>query len=84
MWNDSKALYINLPDIIKVQNILGNTIYRVTNSGNVHAPRVTTSNVSLFVNPAVGPTTDNIVGAMDIQSIFTQNSLLNNENFNIV
>jgi hypothetical protein len=81
---DSKALYINLPDIIKVQNILGNTIYRVTNSGNVHAPRVTTSNVSLFVNPAVGPTTDNIVGAMDIQSIFTQNSLLNNENFNIV
>jgi hypothetical protein len=76
---DSKALYVNLPDILKVQNILGNTIYRVTNSGNVHAPRVTTSNVSLFVNPAVGPTTNNIVGAMDIQSIFAQNSLLNDE-----
>ena len=81
---DSKALYVNVPDILKVQNILGNTIYRVTNSGNVHAPRVTTSNVSLFVNPAVGPNTNNIVGAMDIQSIFTQNSLLNDENATII
>ena len=81
---DSKALYVNLPDIIKVQNILGNTIYRVTNSGNVHAPRVTTSNVSLFANPAVGPTTNNIVGAMDIQSIFVNNSLLASENTNTI
>ena len=81
---DSKALYINLPDIINVRNILGNTIYRVTNSGNVHAPRVTTSNVSLFVNPAVDPTTNNIVGAMDIQSIFAQNSLLSDENVTVL
>ena len=81
---DSKALYVYLPDILKVYNILGNTIYRVTNSGNVHAPRVTTSNVSLFVNPAVEPTTNNIVGAMDIQSIFAQNSLLNDENTNVL
>lgn len=74
---DSKAIYVYLPDIIRVNNVLGNTIYRITNSGNVHAPRVTTSNVSLFISPGVGPTTNNIQGAMDIQSIFTQSSLLN-------
>ena len=81
---DSKALYVFLPDIIKVRNILGNTIYRVTNTGNVHAPRVTTSNVSLFINQAVEPNTNNIVGAIDIQSIFTQHSLLNAENITLV
>jgi len=76
-YTSSKTLYVILPDMIKLTNILGNTVYRVTNTGNTHAPRMTTSNLSLFTSipdPSVSP--NNIPGAGDIQSIYAQNSLL--------
>jgi len=74
---DSKSLYIYLPDVIHINNILGNTIYRVTNGGNVHAPRLSTSNISLFSNPYNDNQVAGINGSGDIQSIFINNSLLN-------
>jgi len=77
---DSKALYIYRPDLIRARNIIGTPIYRVTNGGNVHAPRVTTSNLSLFVAPNVAPIDSNIPGFNDIQSLFAQNSLMNDGN----
>jgi hypothetical protein len=71
----SKSLYVYLPDMMKVINNLGNTVYRVTNGGNVHAPRVTTSHLSLFTS-ITDPIKNTIPGAGDIQSIYNQNSLL--------
>ena len=75
----SKSLYIYLPDMIQVKNVLGNTVYRVTNGGNVHAPRMTTSNLTMFTNSSATPSYSNIPGAGDIASIYNQNSLLDDD-----
>jgi len=73
----SKVIYVYRPDLIRATNLIGSPIYRVTNGGNVHAPRVTTSNLSLFVSPNPVPVDSSIPGFNDILSIFAQNSLMN-------
>ena len=74
----SKILYVHRPDVIRVVNLIGNPVYRVTNGGNVHAPRVTTTNLSLFVNPDPLPNTIS-QGSNNVRSIFAQNSLIREE-----
>ena len=44
----NKTLFINRPDIFRVNSILGSPIFRITNSGNIVTSKVTTSMVSLF------------------------------------
>jgi len=73
----SKLLYFYLPDIIRFKNTLGNTIYRVTYNGNVHAPRVITTGISLFNNAYTNQQITGINGSGDIQTIFVRNSLVN-------
>ena len=74
----SKALYVRRQDIIRVLNVLGNTTYRVTNSGNVQSQRVTTSAVSLYYPANTPPEIlgGTIGGAQDIISIFAQDTLI--------
>jgi hypothetical protein len=74
----SKTLYIYLPDMVKIKNILGNTIYRITYNGNVHAPRITTANLTLFT-PFPSTSNSTIPGAGEIISIYAQNSLLSDQ-----
>ena len=75
----SKALYVRRQDAIRMTNVLGNNLFRVTNSGNVHSQRIVTSNVSLFYPPNTIPNINtNIVGSSDIMSIFAQNTIINN------
>jgi hypothetical protein len=69
---------VHRPDVIRVVNLIGNPVYRVTNGGNVHAPRVTTTNLSLFVNPDPLPNTIS-QGSNNVRSIFAQNSLIREE-----
>lgn len=78
---DSKALYVKRQDAIRLMNVLGNNLFRVTNSGNVQTQRVVTSNVSLYTPPNVMPNINsNIAGAADIISIFAQDTILNTGN----
>lgn len=76
----SKALYIRRQDIIRVLNVLGNTTYRLTNSGNIQSQRVTTSAVSLYypINTPPDILGNSIGGAQDIISLFAQDSLISN------
>ena len=37
----SKVSYINMPDIINVKSLFGSNVFRVTNSGNIRTPGVT-------------------------------------------
>jgi len=78
---DAKALYVKRQDAIRLMNVLGNNLFRVTNSGNVQTQRVVTSNVSLYTPPNVMPNINsNIAGAADIISIFAQDTILNTGN----
>ena len=79
----SKSLYIYLPDMIQIKNRLGNTVYRVSNGGNVHAPRISTSNLALFRNQYTNNQVNGINGSGDIQSIFIQNSLMDDQYTNV-
>jgi len=77
---ESKSLYVKRQDAIRLKNILGNTLFRVTNSGNVQTRRLLTSNVSLY-NPSSGVTPNvnsNIAGSSDIITIFVQDTILDN------
>jgi hypothetical protein len=74
----SKSLYVKRQDAIRIKNILGNTLFRVTNSGNVQTRRVLTSNVSLY-NPSSGVIPNinsNIGGSSDVITIFAQDTIL--------
>jgi len=74
---ESKSLYIRRQDAIRMRNILGNTLFRVTNSGNVQTQRVLTSNISLYYPPtSVKPTTNSIAGSSDIITIFAQDTIM--------
>jgi hypothetical protein len=75
---ESKALYVKRQDAIRVKNVLGNNIFRVTNSGNVQTQRIVTSNVSLYYTlQGTTPSIDsNIAGSADIMTIFAQNTLM--------
>lgn len=75
----SKALYVRRQDIIRVLNVLGNTTFRVTNSGNVQSQRVTTSAVSLYypVNTPPESLGGIIGGSQDIMTLFAQDTLIN-------
>jgi hypothetical protein len=76
---ESKALYVKRQDAIRLSNVLGNNLFRVTNSGNVHSQRIVTSNVSLFYPPNTIPNINtNIGGSADIVTIFAQNTIINN------
>jgi len=78
----SKVLYVKRQDAIRIVNALGNNVFRVTNSGNVHSQRVITSNVSLYTPPNVMPNIQDgsIGGSADIISIFAQDTILNESN----
>jgi hypothetical protein len=72
----SKGLYVKLQDAIRVKNVLGNNLFRVTNSGNVQTSRIVTSKVSLYSQPNVLPNVNsNIGGSEDIISYFAQNTI---------
>jgi hypothetical protein len=75
---ESKALYVKRQDAIRLLNVLGNTLFRLTNSGNVQSQCVTTSKVSLYTVPQVLPTMNNpIAGSSDIITLFAQDTILN-------
>jgi hypothetical protein len=72
----SKALYVRRQDIIRVLNGIGNSVFRVTNSGNVQSNRVTTSAVSLYVPINTIPN-GTIGGSADIITLFGETTLIN-------
>jgi len=73
---ESKALYVRRQDAIRLTNVLGNNLFRVTNSGNVQTHRVVTSNVSLYYPPNVLPNSI-IAGSSDVITLFAQNTIIN-------
>jgi hypothetical protein len=76
-YTESKALYVRRQDAIRMKNILGNTVFRVTNSGNVQTQRVLTSNISLYYPPtSIKPSSNNIAGTSDIITIFAQDTIM--------
>jgi hypothetical protein len=76
-YTQSKSLYIRRQDAIRMTNLLGNTTFRVTNSGNVQTQRVLTSNISLYYPPtSVKPNQNGIAGWSDIVTIFAQDTIM--------
>jgi hypothetical protein len=62
-----KTLFIKRDDILKVLNAVGTPIFRITNTGNLVTPKVTTSVISLLqqsVTTASRPDTGNAVGLL--------------------
>lgn len=60
-----KTLFIKRDDILKVLNAVGTPIFRITNTGNLVTPKVTTSVISLLqqsVTTASRPDSGNAVG----------------------
>ena len=45
---DNKTLFINRADIFRVSSAFGEPVFRITNSGNIIAQKITTSMLSLF------------------------------------
>jgi hypothetical protein len=76
-YTQSKSLYVRRQDAIRMTNVLGNTTFRVTNSGNVQTQRVLTSNISLYYPPtSVKPNQNSIAGSSDIITIFAQDTIM--------
>jgi hypothetical protein len=72
----SKALYVKRQDAIRLTNVLGNNLFRVTNSGNVQTQRMVTSNVSLYYPPNTVPN-GIIAGSSDVITLFAQDTIIN-------
>jgi hypothetical protein len=43
-----KTLFVLKQDIMKLNNVFGNCIFRLTNNGNIIIPKITTSNLTMF------------------------------------
>lgn len=61
---DNKTLFIRRNDIFKVKSAFGASIFRITNSGNIVTPKVTTAMLSLFQQAVT-------INSLDITSAFT-------------